>query len=248
MTYLIKVYKVIEIQESKQIYNKAFCLKTIYPGLLLGIGNSHDSSSTSTVPEIKMGFSLDYVTGMPVIPGTTVKGVLRSAFINTPEYIEYLLSNNNDFNNNMNEKIKELEYEIFGGPHPCDNNQTTSNTLSNENDLKKNSSKENNKKMGIDVFFDAVIVSGGKNGKIFGLEYITPHVNKTDPRLDGLIEPVPIPLLKIISGVTFEFGFKLKDGIIKADEKLELFKNVILDMGIGAKTNTGFGGMVELNS
>jgi len=58
---------------------QSFVLKTQYPGLLLGLGYPHDDGSGA--PElIKLGCSLDYVSGLPVIPGSTVKGVLRSLF------------------------------------------------------------------------------------------------------------------------------------------------------------------------
>jgi CRISPR-associated protein Cmr6 len=75
----------------------SFSLKTLYPGLLIGIGNTHAASkecnndSTDNGTQIVLGFTLDYVTGLPVIPGSTVKGVLRSAFKNHPEYVASII-------------------------------------------------------------------------------------------------------------------------------------------------------------
>ena len=54
-------------------------LKTVYPGLLYGSGLSHE---TGAVGELKIGFQLDFTTGMPVLMGSGVKGVLRSYFPN----------------------------------------------------------------------------------------------------------------------------------------------------------------------
>ena len=62
----------------------SFSLKTKYPGLLIGVGNAHGSGGLG---DIDLGFSFDYVTGCPYIPGSTVKGVLRSAFAHD-EYIK----------------------------------------------------------------------------------------------------------------------------------------------------------------
>ena len=55
----------------------AFQLVTTYPGLLIGMGNPHDAKLDGA---IKLGFSFDYVTGLPYLPGSSLKGVLRSRF------------------------------------------------------------------------------------------------------------------------------------------------------------------------
>lgn len=56
---------------------QSFRLKTTYPGLTAGLGYAHGVSSND---DSKLGFSFDYVTGQPYLPGSTVKGVLRSCF------------------------------------------------------------------------------------------------------------------------------------------------------------------------
>ncbi|WP_419676164.1 type III-B CRISPR module RAMP protein Cmr6 [Aliarcobacter butzleri] len=68
---------------------------------------------------------------------------------------------------------------------------------------------------------------------MFGSDYITNHYSNEE---NGMFkEPNPIKFLKILSRVTFKFQFK-------CDEKyLELFKQIILDFGLGAKTNVGYG-------
>lgn len=58
--------------ETKQIK-----LTTIYPGLLLGSGYAHESG---TLGELKLGFFFDYTSGLPILPGSSVKGLLKSAF------------------------------------------------------------------------------------------------------------------------------------------------------------------------
>ena len=52
-------------------------LTTTYPGLLSGVGISHE---TGKLGEFKLGFSFDHTTGLPYLPGSTVKGNLRHVF------------------------------------------------------------------------------------------------------------------------------------------------------------------------
>ena len=65
----------------------AFDMKTVYPGLLVGTGYSHGSNQPDTREEIETGFSFDFTNGQPVIPGSSVKGILRSCFRH-PELIQ----------------------------------------------------------------------------------------------------------------------------------------------------------------
>ena len=58
-------------------FNEQFKVKTIYPGLVCGIGYEHELGFEN---EFKLGFSFDHTTGLPYIPGSSVKGTLRSAF------------------------------------------------------------------------------------------------------------------------------------------------------------------------
>lgn len=52
-------------------------LQTIYPGLLAGTGLPHEIKNDDV---LRLGFSFDHSTGLPVIPGSSVKGRLRSFF------------------------------------------------------------------------------------------------------------------------------------------------------------------------
>jgi len=65
---------------------QSFELTTIYPGLLIGAGYSHPAlkeikkSDRDEVGDFQLGFFFDHTTGLPVIPGSSVKGVLKSVF------------------------------------------------------------------------------------------------------------------------------------------------------------------------
>ena len=180
---------------------RSFELVTTYPGLLVGTGNPHDAKLEGA---IKLGFSLDYVTGLPCIPGSSLKGMLRSRFPGkyggeekTDREIligAYLGRDDID--------AEALETEIFTGN---------------------------------DIFLGA-FPTDWPDGML-SMEYITPHKDFQDP--------MPISLLKIKPNVCLEFGFLLSDGTIKATEKCALFRELVMESGIGAKTNVGYGRLVK---
>ena len=188
--------------KESEVSNEIFELKTAYPGLLIGTGNPHGADSYAG--DIAAGFSFDYVTGQPYIPGSSVKGVLRSHFKQHPEAVgeiaQCVLNRSVD--------VATLEKVIFDGN---------------------------------DVFLDAVVSEGDASGHVIGSDYITPH---SHPNLKN---PTPIHILKVLPGVKLEFRFRLTGGTLSASDKLnasdklKLFKELIVNFGVGAKTNVGYG-------
>ena len=82
--------------------------------------------------------------------------------------------------------------------------------------------------------------------RFLGLDYITPHENP-------LKNPTPIQFLKLLPGVQILFQFEWHKLIIKGKklevEKLEeLFKTILEDLGIGAKTNVGYGQLINVKN
>ena len=181
----------------------AFSLVTTYPGLLIGIGNPHDAKLEGAV---KLGFSLDYVTGLPYIPGSSLKGMLRSRF--PGKYTgeekterEILLG---AYLKRADLDAGKLETEIFDGG---------------------------------DIFLGVFPTDWPGDGMLSS-EYITPHQEFQDPN--------PISMMKIRPNVCFTFGFLLSDGAqIDAAQKCDLFRMLVMEAGIGAKTNVGFGRLVQ---
>lgn len=191
--------------------------QTAYPGLLIGTGIAHSFNGKG---EAALGMCLDYVTGMPYIPASSVKGVLRSAF-QYPDYIKTLLGSVG-VQNSDSINIPELETRIFGNAHE---------------EMRYSISPSET-----DIFFDAVIVS---TGKLLATDVITSH--RGNKELLELAEPNPITMIRIRPGVQFRFQFSLKDDItgITRVQKLKLFQKIIEDFGIGAKTNVGYGTLVD---
>jgi len=202
-----------------------FELETTYPGLLIGSGYAHEMG---IMGELKLGFFFDHTTGMPIVPGSSVKGVLKSAFpsfgskkkyqVERARYIYQILNNlekcPEEISKEDEAKINLLEKEIFEG----------------ESKGKPISIYER------DIFFDAIIVkSNNRENKFLASDYITPHGN------NPLKNPTPLQFLKILPQVVFRFQFDLKDGVISAKAKKALFQKILEDQGIGAKTNVGYG-------
>ena len=178
----------ITIEDDEMLGNTHFKATTTYPGLILGSGNAHELPSIEG--QAILGFHFDYTSGLPVIQGSSIKGVLRSAFRHSAYITEYVA---------VGVDVEALEKEIFNNA---------------------------------DVFFDATIIS---NGKILGDDFITPHGD------DPLKNPIPLRFIKVRPDVTFRFDFELSDGLISKSKKIELFQNILVDLGLGAKTNVGYG-------
>lgn len=214
------------ILDTPGVYKLDF--KTTYPGLLIGAGYNHgvgefgeanadDSKNNPGNLIFKLGFYFDYTSGLPAIPGSSVKGILRSAFDHN-DYIDELLKQVN-INYKSVEDICNIKKEIFDG-------EVDGNKLS----IYKR-----------DIFYDARIgCKDGVQNNFLGDDYITPHY----PNL--LKNPKPIKFLKVLPGVVWRFSFDLRDSSdtlkgLLAEEKLRLFRRIICDLGAGAKTNLGYG-------
>lgn len=187
---------------------KTFNLKVAYPGLITGIGLNHEASIEG---EFKLGVHFDSTTGIPVVYGSSVKGVLRCYF---EEYCKQLYPD-------AGIKWDNLQNAIFEG-------------LAYDTQTELSIYKR-------DVFFDAVIVHANKNGKILSADSITPHDK------NPLKNPALITFMKIAPGCEMEFRFLLRDTsvgdkvVFSAKQKADLFAYILKEVGVGAKTNVGYG-------
>lgn len=205
----------------------AFRLVVLYPGLVTGVGIDHEARIEG---EFKLGLHFDWTYGMPVIYGSSVKGVLRSYFKDF--YKSKIYQSDDDIKKEMEVVFNDIfEGKIFTGKIVKGNKDYTFKSIYER-----------------DIFFDAVVVKAeGKDGRgrLLCSDSITPHGD------NPLKNPKPITFLKIAPGCQIEFRFKLVDTIIKmedgkelifnAKDKLVLFKEILTTVGIGAKTNVGYG-------
>lgn len=233
---------------------EGFELETTYPGLLVGSGINHGSG---LLGEMKLGFFFDYTTGLPLLAGSSVKGVLRSAFpqgyrvaatkgqknaqhsdlLRQKEdqvraYLQMQLEKVNPGVEWTDELIEALEVFLFGAYEVKKSNLSMAGRV---------------------VFHDAYPLNANRvkiNGRLthtyLGQDFITPHKSRKSDLPDALANPVPINFLKVLPGVLFKFQFRLHDfnhaaGTLTKDQIATLFQNLLLDLGAGAKTNVGYG-------
>lgn len=205
-----------------ELPNRGFELKTTYPGLLAGSGYLHEFSIEEA---LMLGFSFDYTSGLPSIPASSIKGLLRFACeVKDGEY------------------LKQLIDEVVPGLIGFDSNKFVEEVFDG-------TSGEG--RIGIykrDIFFDAIPVrSNNTNDHFLGDDFITPHIHKEDRSMDGLKNPIPLKFLKILPEVIFKFNFLLRGekAGLSAKNREDLFRKILLDLGIGAKTNVGYGQFAE---
>ncbi len=187
-------------------------LQTTYPGMITGTGNLHMVGCTS---ELSLGFLCDYVTGSPYISGSSVKGVLRSAFQH--ESMIRALLDMPQLN------VAALAACIFDG------------TTEDEQPLPP---------WQRDIFFDAFPV--GENQRTLALDAFCFH--GSNPTRN----PSLVNFLKVRPDTVFCFRFRLRDTqldncTITGDQKLGLFKMLLMLFGVGAKTNYGYGTFTTMN-
>lgn len=213
-TALKKEWKENNSQLVNSLGNMNFKLITTYPGLLIGTGLNHGVGNIKN--DMKMGFQFDYTTGLPYIPGSSLKGVLRNMFPETPNDEKRC----NFIRSLLDKALKEL---------------TNEDLVALKQDIFEN---------GKDIFLDALITdSQATQEHIMGEDYITPHRK-------ALKNPIPLQIIKVLPNVEFSFPFQLQDSYIesksiKATDKLNLFKRILMNVGAGAKTNTGYGQFTE---
>jgi len=199
--------------------NYGFRLETTYPGLLIGSGYMHGLSADE---DFKIGFYFDHTTGLPLIQGSSIKGILRSCFgypMNGQKdpYIDDKHELIKDLIDKKDLNVEALAKEIFEG-------------IDHQTGKLKSMYKR-------DIFYEARVVQ--TNGNLLYDDYLAPHGD------DALKNPIPLRFLKVAPNVHFEFNFDLKDGLISADEKEKLFLDLLLMFGVGAKTNVGYGQFEE---
>lgn len=205
------------------------------PGLLVGSGLAHGLPGSEE--DVKTGLQFDYTSGLPVISGSSVKGVIRSAFPTIKEDKEQ--SNVADA-----EKLNYIKSLIADIP------KFSALGLEDKDILELGNQMFNHG----DIFADALLVGYGTRTKqqvpvkqVLAEDYITPHTG------GPLAQPIPIKIVKVAPGVTFAFCFKFNETkigakVVSASMKKALCAAILQDLGVGAKTNVGYGVLKEVKN
>jgi CRISPR-associated protein Cmr6 len=219
--------------------------KVCYPGLLVGLGydhpnwreeeqNSQSDQRRASAEDFTMGFTFDHTTGMPYIPGSSVKGKLRSVFPRRAEdeqrrkLVSALLNEvlkepvDLDF-----QDIREVETAVFG-PWVCE--------------------ERTEKLKGQDVFLDGYVSKKPVENinrsncprPLLAVDFITPHGA-------WYKDPVPLRMVRIRPETQITLQFLMRDNP-RAEElgldqarRVEFYGEIVKLLGLGAKTNVGYG-------
>jgi CRISPR-associated protein Cmr6 len=231
--------------------NKCLKLKTA-SRLVVGLGAGH---------VLETSLTLHHIFGIPYIPGSALKGVVR--MVNFWKIAEKL-------NKKSDEDIEELQKQLYN-----DENSNSDKNDSDKNDILKHKLLFGTQKFkGLLVFLDAY-PEIQNNQQIFELDVMTPHYQGyyTKNQVPGDWEnPNPIPFLTVKKGITFCFNvlfdkfraeriLTLKDDefpnvnvakeIIKewlsndfskiSQDVKEWIEEALTEFGVGAKTRLGYG-------
>ncbi len=214
----------------------SFELEVLYPGVYAGMGYAHGVNGSSK--DIKKGFSFDFTTGLPYIPGSSLKGMLRSHFMGDKAAMDTLALMKNELSDrkllpfdggkstNELKHLRQLEECLFGSEN-------------------EGSSYEADGNQGCVIFFDVfpALNANAKNA-LMAADVITPHKRLTD-------NPIPIRTIKLCAGCKLRFEFWLPEKLypygdefsVQREDIAELFKLLLVEWGIGAKTHTGYGNL-----
>lgn len=227
------------------------------PGLLPGIGYPHEVGYEG---ELKLGFGFDHVSGLPVLPGSSVKGVLRSVFpgMDYDEENPRLFKKRPDGTRQQPDAKQRVKarfilrlLEALGLAVPdamkADGGVLLAHALElsifegwdTSGFFSGASAAERQPMHRHDVFFDAQPRQFGTDA-LLGRDALTPHT------AGPLKNPIPLPFLKVMPGVVFAFPFRLQtttigDLDIRPEHKRRLFAEILCTVGAGAKTNVGYG-------
>lgn len=211
-------------------------------GLLIGSGLAHGLPGSEE--DVKTGLQFDYTSGLPVIPGSSVKGVIRSAFPTIKEDKEQSNGGEIELGEADAEKLNYIKSLIADIP------EFSALCLEDKDILELGNQMFNHG----DIFADALLVGYGTRmnqhrpvKQVLAEDYITPHTG------GPLAQPIPIKIVKVAPGVTFAFCFKFNETkigakVVSASMKKALCAAILQELGVGAKTNVGYGVLKEVKN
>lgn len=191
-----------------------FDASTTYPGLLIGSGYQHE---TNRLGELKLGFFFDHTLGLPVIPGSSVKGTLRSAF-KTHDLITTLLKKPAW----KPEQVEALEEDMF-------------------------EAKNRPMRFHDTFFDALPISQEGKEHGILAEDFLTPHAPTDEKygAFQNPV-PIGFLKVRAGVQFRFRFRFNDNASLgVSKEDKLSLCEQLILHLGMGSKTAIGYGYFVN---
>lgn len=185
---------------------------------IYSLNNSHLITGMGNQHIVENGFLWHYTLGVPYLSGSQLKGLLRSTI---EQYLDI----------NADEKAQLLR-QWFGSDHKDTKKQTLAN------------------RCGELIFFDALPISP----PALTVDIMTPHMGKWYAEGNNIEsiddaerlpadwhDPTPIPFLAV-KNASFLISISKRAGSdINLDQVWTLFDSALSELGVGAKTRTGYG-------
>ncbi|MCL4880528.1 MAG: type III-B CRISPR module RAMP protein Cmr6 [Anaerolineae bacterium] len=206
---------------------------------------------------LETSLTLQFITGLPIIPGSALKGLCR-------HYALFTLAEKL--------KIKPLNAAELRGykekkkPTPLQELDEALAAVEWSSDLITELKKADQVEVagqfraifgstdygGACIFYDAVVSALPQSGALFEVDVMTPHFVKyynsanagkqIEPPSDN-DSPNPLNFLTVAAGTEFAFAVGVRRGFDKslAEQAAKWLKTALYEMGIGAKTAAGYG-------
>jgi len=230
-----------QLRKRLQMEVEILDMKTAQP-LIVGLG---EPSPYET------GITLDFLTGLPIIPGSAVKGITRRAAI-----LKLAWKNRCQFGKEFKEKfgfeLQSIENAEYADLFPYgDEFDFVAQKI--ENDLRPNKFVEvfgTQELKGQVIFIDAYPIRWSKG--LFRVDVINPHYGPYYESKGGQppadwYNPVPVPYLTVNTGVEYRFVLASKDEEL-LKKAVEWLKFALENIGVGAKGSQGYGVFKDVES
>lgn len=189
---------------------------------------------------LETGITLHHVTGLPIIPGSALKGMTRAYALFSVAAAGGRDASNEVMLTQLEEQLADADYSI------------------NKFDASMQEAVQffrhafgTTQEAGWLVFYDA-IVSGWDEyvSNIYDIDIMNPHFGKyyssdgkQAPSDDE--NPIPIKFITVSAGIRFGFAMGVRAGITLAQVEEDTYRNWFIsgltEMGVGAKTRSGYG-------
>lgn len=189
----------------------------------------------------EVGFTLHHIYGFPYIPASSIKGVVRSWYIQQ------------HFGGLEENALKDRAFcDLFGCPAEWIQKQTDGKQLKHPSwyALNKQFPGDKGERKGQIIFFDAYPVQAPQvEDEVMNVHYPDYYQGKTLPT--DYQQPVPIAFLAVAAQTTFQFLLAADSRSENAPGLLQKAETALhaalTEHGIGAKTAVGYGFMEKVN-
>lgn len=195
---------------------------------------------------LETALTLQFITGLPYIPGSALKGLCRHYALLTLTALgasELKQTPSPTPLQELDEALVSLEWDA-----EFQQSLAEKQIIQEADDFRAIFGSTDYG--GICIFFDAIIAELPESGFLFEPDVMTPHFgeyytsNGSKPPADN-DSPNPIHFLTVAAGTRFAFAIGLRHPYQRetrlADQAAQWLKQALHEMGIGAKTAAGYG-------